>query len=87
MTSLAVRLETSSTSQKEGRVRERKEERNRGGWGEKNKKKEIIQAGSEGICSFKKNVSKKGESDAKKKKPCICVCTESIPNYSSVTCL
>lgn len=71
MTSLAVRLETSSTSQRreERRVRERREERSR--WGreggrEGTRKKN--QAGSECICSFKTELLKKGESDAKK--PC-----------------
>lgn len=83
MTSLAVRLETSSTSQRreDRRVRERKQERNRGG-GKTRKKKKIRQAAN--AFAVSKRTLKKGESDAKK--PCISVCTESLPNDSSVTC-
>lgn len=71
MTSLAVRLETSSTSQKEGREKSQRE-RSRGGRGggggdKKKKKKKIRQAAN--AFAVSKGTFKKGESNAKK--PCI----------------
>lgn len=82
MTSLAVRLETSSTSRKrdDRGVRERKGE-NKEKYKKKNKTKNN-QAGREGIETLKKK-----NRESKAKKPCVGVSSESLPDNSFILLL
>lgn len=89
MTSLAVRLETSSTSQRreERRVRERREERSRGVGREEGKEgTRKKKSGRQRMhLQFQNNFLKK-KVRAMQRSHAVHVCTESLPNYSSVTC-
>lgn len=85
MTSLAVRLETSSTTQggEEKRLGQVENERSRGGGGQEKEQKQIRQAA---FCSLMRNVKRNGGKKSDANEPCerAHVCAGTLPNDSSV---